>query len=128
MKPLHVIRQPGTWAVAQLPARVPVPAWAWGHEFGSVTHTCDGISIICPAAAVPAAVQAERGWALFMVMGPFDFLEVGVLASLATPLASAGVPILALGTYRTDYFLVKLADVPAAAAALRGAGHRCDCS
>ena len=91
-----------------------------------MTHTTDGISIICPAAAVPAAVQSERGWALFMVRGSFDFSEVGVLASLAAPLAGAGVPILALGTYQTDYFLVKQADVSTAAAALRGAGHRCD--
>ncbi len=126
MKSLHLIRQPGSWAVAQLPSRVPVPAWAWGHEFGSVTQTSDGTSIICPTAAVPAAVQSERGWALFMVMGSFDFSEVGVLASLAAPLAGAGVPILALSTYQTDYFLVKQADVSAAAAALRGAGHRCD--
>jgi hypothetical protein len=126
MKPLHLIRQPGTWAVAQLPAGTQVPAWTGGHEFGSVTHTADEISIICPAAAVPAAIQAERGWALFKVMGPLDFSEVGVLASLAAPLAEAGVPILALGTFQTDYILVKLADVSAAATALRAAGHRCD--
>jgi len=36
------------------------------------------------------------------------------------------VPVLALGTYHTDYFLVQQADVPAATAALRSTGHRYD--
>ncbi len=125
MKSLHILRYPGSWAVAQLPAGAVVPAWVQGHKFVSVTHAADEISIVCPADAVPVEINAERGWALFQVQGPVDFSEVGVLASLATPLAEAGVPILALGTYFTDYFLVKLTDVPAATAALGQAGHRC---
>lgn len=125
MTPLEIIRQPGSWAVAQLPAGAPLPAWAAGHDFVSVTHAADEISIVCPGDAVPVEIKAERGWALFKVQGPLDFSQVGVLASLATPLAEAGVPMLALGTYLTDYFLVKLADVSVASAALAGAGHHC---
>lgn len=125
MTPLEIIRQPDSWAVAQLPAGAFVPAWAGGHDFVSVTHAADEISIVCPVDAVPEEIKAERGWALFKVQGPLDFSQAGVLASLAVALADAGVPILALGTYLTDYFLVKLTDVPAATAALREAGHRC---
>jgi len=46
-----------------------------------------------------------------------------VLASLAEPLARAGVSIFALSTYDTDYLLVREAALDAARAALESAGH-----
>ena len=63
------------------------------------------------------------GWRAFEVEGPLDHAMTGVLASLATPLAEAGVPIFALATYDTDYVLVPAARVADAAAALEAAGH-----
>jgi hypothetical protein len=50
----------------------------------------------------------------------------GVLAALAPPLATAGVPCLTIATYETDYLLVKSTDLLAAIAALKEAGHRVD--
>jgi hypothetical protein len=44
-------------------------------------------------------------------------------AALATPLAEAGVPLLGVATYDTDYLLVHRSDLAAAIAALRRAGH-----
>jgi hypothetical protein len=46
-----------------------------------------------------------------------------VLASLAEPLARAGIPIFAISTFDTDYLLVKAVNVEAAIAALESAGH-----
>jgi enamine deaminase RidA (YjgF/YER057c/UK114 family) len=46
-----------------------------------------------------------------------------VLASLAAPLAKAGVPVLAIGTFDTDHLLVKAAELDRALAALAAAGH-----
>jgi hypothetical protein len=51
------------------------------------------------------------------------FTLVGVLASLTAPVARAGVGVFAFSTFDTDYLLVKAADLPAAVAALRAAGH-----
>jgi hypothetical protein len=51
---------------------------------------------------------------------------VGVLVSLATPLADAGIPILAIGTHDTDYVLVREADLDRAVGALQHAGHEVD--
>ena len=48
---------------------------------------------------------------------------VGVMVSLALPLADAGIPILAIGTYDTDYVLVRHSDLENAFQALRAAGH-----
>jgi hypothetical protein len=51
------------------------------------------------------------------------FSVVGVLASLTTPLAEAGISVYAISTFDTDYLLVKEKDRAAAVEALRGRGH-----
>jgi hypothetical protein len=58
------------------------------------------------------------------VAGPFAFDAIGVLASLVGPLAEAGVPILSVSTYDTDFLLVKDHDLRRATEALDRAGHR----
>jgi uncharacterized protein len=46
-----------------------------------------------------------------------------VLASIAAPLADAGISLFPLATYETDYVLVKEPDVERATGALEAAGH-----
>ncbi len=53
-----------------------------------------------------------------------DHSLTGILASLAVPLAAAGVPIFALSTFDTDYVLVPADRLGDAADALRAAGHQ----
>jgi hypothetical protein len=100
-----------------------LPAWAVSGEFFSVSRTADELSIVCAESQVPAGPLAERGWRALRVVGKLDFGLTGILASLAVPLAKAGVSIFALSTFDTDYVLVKGASLGAAASALRGAGH-----
>ncbi|RME51034.1 MAG: ACT domain-containing protein [Caldilineae bacterium] len=114
----------GEFAVCRLEGEAPIPGWATGHSFFSVTRTPEELSIVCPAASVPPGLRAERGWRCLKVHGPLDFGQTGILHALAEPLAGAGISIFALSTYDTDYLLVKAGDLPAAMAALRGAGHR----
>jgi hypothetical protein len=117
---------PLTLAVVRLDAAAAVPAWATlppGSELHSLTRTSQELSIVCPAAGIPAGVDAERDWRALRVEGPLDFSEVGVLASLSASLAGAGVSIFALSTYDTDYILVRVASLGAAVEALREAGH-----
>jgi len=56
-------------------------------------------------------------------VGPFAFSTVGVLASIAEPLATAGISLLMIATYDTDYLLVKSAVFEEAVAVLAEAGH-----
>ena len=101
------------------------PEWAWNSGgFSSITHTADELSVVCAESAVPQGVQCERGWRAFKIEGPLDFALVGILASVAVPLAEAGVSIFAISTYETDYIMVKEKDVESAVRALVGAGHR----
>ena len=113
---------PGHYAVCRLAADAPVPAWAVG-PFVNVTFTTDELAVICPAEVVPAEVRAERDWRVLKLVGPFPFTAVGVLASLATPLAEAGISLLSIATYDTDYFLVKSDVMDRAVAVLISAGH-----
>lgn len=88
-----------------------------------MTRTPEELSVVCSEEHVPEGVEAERGWRAFGLEGPLDFSIVGVLASVASPLAAAGISIFAVSTYDTDYVLVKGALLETATAALRKAGH-----
>jgi hypothetical protein len=68
-------------------------------------------------------MAAERDWRGLQVVGPLPFEMVGVLSSLAEPLADAGVGILAVSTFETDLILVREESFQAACRALVGAGH-----
>lgn len=112
-------------AVARLPPDARLPEWAGMDEAGfvSVTRTADELSVVCAESRVPSGAVAERGWGAFSVRGPLDFGLTGVLASIATPLAEAGIPVFVISTYDTDHLLVRWPDMDRAADRLRGAGH-----
>ena len=119
---------PGAYAICRMPATAPLPAWA-GKAFTSVTRTADELSIVCDERHVPHdldgfEVQVERGWALLKIHGPFPLDVVGILASVAKPLADAKISLFALSTFDTDYILVKRIHVNEAIAALTLAGHK----
>ncbi len=113
-------------AVCRLPAEDPVPTWADQvlQPLVSITRTADELSVVLPQAEVPSDVQAEPDWRALSVRGPLPFHLTGILASLAVPLAEAGVPIFALSTHDTDWLLVRDDRAGEACAALEAAGHR----
>lgn len=113
---------PGEFAVCRLSPDTAVPAWATG-AFVNITFTDDELAIICPSAQVPVEVRAERDWRVLKLVGPFPFTAVGVLASLATPLARANISLLSIATYDTDYFLIKTEAFDDAISVLVAAGH-----
>lgn len=112
----------GEFAVCRLPAAEPVPAWAGSGVFSSVTRTADELSILCPAAQVPAGVKHESGWRLLKLQGPFAFTETGILATVLAPLATAKIGILATATFDTDYVFVKNGRLEEACRVLEAAG------
>jgi hypothetical protein len=101
-----------------------IPAWATGTSFFSVTRTEDELSVVCPEADVPEDITRERSWRALKLEGPFELSMVGILSSVAAPLAGAGASIFALSTFDTDYVLVKEEQLDLAVAALREQGHR----
>ncbi len=114
---------PLRFAVCRLAPQAQVPPWCWTDGLCAVTRTAQELSIVCLEAAVPPAVQAERGWRALQVDGPLDFGLTGILAALALPLAWANISIFALSTFDTDYVLVRNTQLQGAVQALRAAGH-----
>ena len=117
---------PGRYAVARLDASGAVPGWARDGALSAVIVTADELTVVCSAASVPGDVRHEGPFRALTVRGPLDFALTGVLASLAGPLADAGISIFVLSTFDTDLLLVREGDLSAATRALQAAGHRID--
>ena len=119
--PFEVLDEP--LAVCRLDPGATIPAWATERPFFSICRTSDELSVICASSLVPAEVTAGRGWRAIKLRGPFDLTLVGLMLSVARPLAAVGVSMMPVATYDTDYVLVPGAQLAAAIRALRGAGH-----
>jgi hypothetical protein len=117
---LDLLRE--TYAICRLGPAVPLPDFHC-HEFLCVVRTETELSVVCPESAVPSLATADHGWRALRVAGTLSLSETGILASLAWPLAAAGIPIFAVSTYATDYLLIPHSRLDAALHALQGAGH-----
>jgi hypothetical protein len=111
-------------AVCRLDAGDPLPDWARPGDLLAIIRTREELSVVCHEADVPTGITAEAGWRMLKVAGPLEFSMVGVLSSIAEPMAAAGVSIYTISTYDTDYILVKEKDLKTALGALWQAGHR----
>ena len=114
---------PERFAISRLAPTAPIPEWAMQGSFFSITHTGDELSVVCELGHVPAGVQAQPGWRVLKVRGPFVLTEIGLLSALASPLAEAKLSLFAISTFDMDYLLVASETLSAAVAALEGAGH-----
>ena len=122
-QPLTLSILPDLFAVCRLDAGAPIPSWVTTGDLLSLTRTRDELSIVC-AQQVPEYVRCERNWRALKIEGPLDFALTGILASLAAPLAQAGISIFAISTFDTDYVLVKQDKLEQAIRTLQDAGHQ----
>jgi len=113
-----------TLAVCRLDKAAQFPGWALAGGFFSVTRTSDELSVVCSQNLVPEGVKCEREWRGLKVLGPLDFVLTGILSSLATPLAQAGISIFAISTFDTDYLLVRDRDLFETVSVLTNAGFK----
>ena len=112
----------GVFAICRLDPDVAIPDWAQG-DFTSIARTRDELSVICRKEHVPDGVRCDAGWRCLRLVGQFDLSEIGVLAALTKPLAKANISVFVIGTFDTDYLMVRESSVDAAVKALEGAGH-----
>jgi len=119
---LRLLEEP--LAIVRLAAKAPVPGWIVGNEFLSITRTERELSIVCRDSAVPPQVtEVQHGFRALAVVGTLDFAQIGIIAALAAPLATAKIPIFGISTYDTDHVLIHESALDAGVAALRAAGH-----
>ena len=115
----------GDYAVCKLSSSVEdVVVPPAGTGFWSLTEVGEERSLVCLEDLVADdAGEVVRGWRVVEVVGPLDLGLTGVMASVAVPLADAGVPIFPIATHDTDWILVPGARLQDAVGALRYAGH-----
>lgn len=109
------------YVVVSLPPASEIPAWAINTQFMSVTRTSEELSVICQERYLPPEQTAESGWYLIGCQGPLSFSAVGIMAKITAVLAGAGLSVLTIATYNTDYVLTR--NPNAAHNALRSAGY-----
>jgi hypothetical protein len=122
--PLTLSLLPDRLAICRLDPHAETPDWATGPDrFVSWTRTREELSIVCPEDRVPEGVRSDRGWRALKLEGPLELTMTGIIASMAAPLAEAGIPIFAIATFETDYLLVRDSQLDSSIAALRERGH-----
>lgn len=121
---LRLILLQDRFAVCRLGSDEPIPDWLANQGLVSITRSPDELSLVCSETTVPEGIRCERSWRCLRVAGTLDFSLVGVIASLACPLAEAGISIFVISTFDTDYLLVKEQDLDRAIQALTTKGHR----
>lgn len=113
---------PTALSVCQRKVDSTIPPWIFNLPIWSLTRTESELSLVLPEDSVPPDWKSERNWRAFRVEGSLDFSLTGILASIANPLASAGISIFAISTYDTDMVLVKADQLEKAVQTLRQAG------
>lgn len=113
----------GSYGVARLQASDPIPAWADGGGFVSISRTDDELSIVCREDRIPQDVRVDAGWSCFKFQGPFAFDETGIVLSVIAPLSTNGIGIFVISTFDGDHLLVKSNDLEKTRDLLVNAGH-----
>ena len=120
---LTIRRVDGRFAVHRLDADAELPSGLPRDTLVSVTRTPEELSVVVPDGTDIPGSRVERGWACFCVVGPLAFSWTGIVASLSTALADAGVPVFVLSTFDTDWILVPGDRADDATTAFEAAGH-----
>jgi len=111
------------YAILRFMPEATPPAWAMRGDFFSVTRSKEELSIVTKITNLPSSQSSDSQWYALKAHGPFAFTEIGVLASLAAPLAKDGVGLFVISTFETDYLLVEVDQVQKAVQSLRAVGH-----
>ena len=120
----HVRFHATALSICLLPQGSSAPVDILAHPFAAFFRTHDEITLVCPTALVPQNTKVEHGFIPFELVGSFEFGLTGILTQVANPLAAAGVSIVPLSTFNTDYVLIKANHQAKAAEALPQAGHK----
>ena len=119
-------RVPGEYVVHRLAPDAAVPAQAWSAPFVSISRSTEELSIVTSAGVHLDAERTEGPWLAYRVAGAIDFSAVGIMAAITAPLAEAGLGILGISTFDTDYIFVRADAGVAAEIAWRAAGVSLD--
>ena len=102
----------GTYGIYKFESRAAAFRWIGGlpatdDDFIGFSATATETSVICPEGIATTSVIAKKeGWVGLFFDGQLDFELVGILSRLTGLLADAGIGVLAVSTYDTDYVFI----------------------
>ena len=111
------------YGLCTLPNTAPIPDWALTQSLASITRTEKELTIVCRLEILPSQYQSDLKWRCFKIDGSFDLNQIGVISSISSPLADAGISIYVISTYDTDYFLIKEQNLKQTISILSNSGH-----
>jgi hypothetical protein len=123
----------GDFCVCRLPAGAALPKWLAdpsAADFYCLVRTGDETSVLLAQTSrsfaddAASELKIDRDWSGFALEGPFDFGQVGILVQLLEPLRDAGVGMLAVSSFDTDFLFVKRDNRARAVECLAAAGVR----
>lgn len=118
---MHFLLLPQDFSVCKLSDDA-TPDLSAGITFFAKTD--DEVSLVCETRSAPhATITCEHGWRLLKIAEILDFSLVGILAEIASILASGKISIFAISTYNTDYILVRQEQLEKTLNILQSNGH-----
>ncbi|MBO9521198.1 MAG: ACT domain-containing protein [Nocardioidaceae bacterium] len=120
---MNLFQYPEKLVVAKLGAGADIPTWAESSSVFAIIATATETTVVCAGRSVPKKVPQSGPYVAFAAADDQDLDVPGVLHGLLAPLAEAGISIFALSTYPTDWILVPIEKVEAAAEEWRRRGH-----
>ena len=111
------------YGICTLPNTAPIPDWALTQSLASITRTEKELTIVCRLEILPSQYQSDLKWRCFKIDGSFDLNQIGVISSISSPLADAGISIYVISTYDTDYFLIQEQNLEQTISILSSSGH-----
>ena len=114
---------PENYAICSFPPDAAFPDWEHHPSILSITKTPKEITLVCEENLVPGECTQSENWKCIKVEGSFDLDAVGVLSSIAGPLAQNGISLYVISTYDTDYILIHAKNIEKTVSCLRESGH-----
>ncbi len=97
-----------------------LPDCIYISAFYSITKTDDEISVVVEQTdQMQEDLICSKDWRILKFEGPLDFSLTGIIAGISAILKEKGIPIFAISTYDTDYFLLRQDNLKAGIKALK---------
>jgi len=114
---------PGEYAIYRLDPSSAIPDSVVAADLFHIFKSDEELSILVPDDIEVGSDKVEQGWSGLKIAGPLNFATVGIMAEFSGILADAGISLLAVSTFDTDYLFVKSESLTLCAEKLRTAGH-----
>lgn len=114
------------FTIHRFEATDPIPIKIFKSNYYWIGRTEEELSVVCDSKIKLNSSRSDGHWSILKLVGQFDFSVVGIFADISRALAEAGISIVALSTYDTDYIMVKTNKAPRAKEVLAKAGFILD--